>query len=111
MTYGFAGARSKVENIHPLEASEKKYVENQDRMEMAVLRNIQGLHAPLRLGMERKAVQSVGRLPFLPSSGLSLEVLRGEEDRIQLKDILYPLDVSERLAHPHAVMEHKLGIL
>lgn len=41
---------------------------------MAGLINVQGLHAPLRLAMERRAVQQVGRLPFLPSSNLHLQV-------------------------------------
>lgn len=41
---------------------------------MTVLRNTQGLHAPLRLAMERRAAKQIGRLPFLPSSNLQLDV-------------------------------------
>lgn len=36
-------------------------------MQMQMLRNREGLHAPLKLAMERKAFATVGRLPCLPS--------------------------------------------
>ena len=51
-------------------------------MNFSTLRNIQGLFAPLKLQMEFKAVQQVQRLPFLPSSNLSLDILRGNDETI-----------------------------
>ena len=51
--------------------------------EMQTLRSIQGIHAPLKILSERNAVQRAGgRLPFLPSSNLHLEVLTGDIERI-----------------------------
>lgn len=44
---------------------------------MLVLRNTQGLHAPLRMAMEIKAAEKVGRLPFLPSSNVMRDSLLG----------------------------------
>nr|XP_018915202.1 PREDICTED: proteasome maturation protein [Bemisia tabaci] len=111
MTDGLNSVRDNIGFCHPLEQTEKNYVANLDNMNMAMLKNTQGLHAPLRLAMELKAFENVGRLPFLPSSNLHREVLRGEDDRIDFTDILHPPEMSERMAMPHAVMEHKLGIL
>ena len=45
---------------------------------MKMLRNLQGLHAPLRLVMERKAVQNVGHLPCLHRHNVMLDALTGE---------------------------------
>ena len=38
--------------------------------------------------MEFKAGQQVKRLPFLPSSNLSLDILRGNDETIGFEDIL-----------------------
>lgn len=46
---------------------------------MAMLRKIQGLHAPLKLQMERKSVLKVGHLPFLPRHNLAYDVLTGKQ--------------------------------
>ncbi|XP_075234431.1 proteasome maturation protein [Lycorma delicatula] len=110
MTYGIAAATPK-HVFHPLEASERNYAKNQEKIQMTVLRNIQGLHAPLRIAMELKAFNNVGHLPFLPSSGISRDVLLGNDDRIEFSDFLNMPEFQERRAQPHACMEHKLGIL
>lgn len=51
-------------------------------MNMVLLRNAQGLHAPLRLAMELKAAEKVGRLPFLPSSNIMRDVILGRDEEI-----------------------------
>lgn len=51
-------------------------------MNMTMLRNTQGIHAPMRLAMELKAADKIGRLPFLPSSGLMRDVILGRDDEI-----------------------------
>ena len=50
---------------------------------MIMLRNTQGLHAPLRLAMELKSTEKIGRLPFLPSSNLMRDVILGRDDDIR----------------------------
>ena len=67
---------------HPLELSEKNYQLNQDKMNFSTLRNIQALFAPLKLQTEFKAGQQVKPLPFPPSSTLSLDILRGNDETI-----------------------------
>uniref|UniRef100_A0ACB8FGQ3 Uncharacterized protein n=1 Tax=Sphaerodactylus townsendi TaxID=933632 RepID=A0ACB8FGQ3_9SAUR len=84
---------------------------NEDKMNFSTLRNIQGLHAPLKLQMEFKAVKQVQRLPFLHSSNLSLEILNGNYDSIGFEDILNDPAQSEVMGDPHMMMEHKLGLL
>lgn len=49
---------------------------------MVLLRNSQGLHAPMRLAMELKATEKIGRLPFLPSSNMMKDVLLGKDEEI-----------------------------
>ena len=76
-----------------------------------MLRNIQGLHAPLRIMMELKCFDNVGRLPFQPSSNLSRDVILGRDDCIDFDDILNPPEVHENFVRPHIVMERNLGLL
>ncbi|XP_048350235.1 proteasome maturation protein [Sphaerodactylus townsendi] len=108
---GFTNAKSELFPVHPLELSEKNLSLNEDKMNFSTLRNIQGLHAPLKLQMEFKAVKQVQRLPFLHSSNLSLEILNGNYDSIGFEDILNDPAQSEVMGDPHMMMEHKLGLL
>uniref|UniRef100_A0A5F9CE39 Proteasome maturation protein n=1 Tax=Oryctolagus cuniculus TaxID=9986 RepID=A0A5F9CE39_RABIT len=85
---GFSCVKNELLPSHPLELSEKNFQLNQDKMNFSTLRNIQGLFAPLKLQMEFKAVQQVQRLPFLTSSNLSLDILRGNDETIGFEDIL-----------------------
>lgn len=80
-------------------------------MQMNVLRNTQGLHAPIKLAAELRATRAVGRLPFLESSGLSTATIKSSDDSIDFTDILNLPEQDERFFVPHIVMEHKLGIL
>lgn len=57
-------------------------------MNFAMLTKTQGIHAPMKLMMERQAAAQVTRLPFLPSSNLMLEVLEGRDEDIGVEDIL-----------------------
>lgn len=78
---------------------------------MNMLRDIQGIHAPLRIAMELKAFDNVGRLPFLPSSNLSRDVILGHDDSLDFCDIFNPPEVHENLTRPHIMMERKLNLL
>ncbi|XP_072849850.1 proteasome maturation protein isoform X1 [Pogona vitticeps] len=108
---GFGNVKSELFPVHPLELSEKNFPLNQDKINFSTLRNIQGLHAPLKLQMEFKAVKQVQRLPFLHSSNLSLDILKGNSDCIGFEDILNDPAQSEVMGDPHLMVEHKLGLL
>ncbi|KAM6181904.1 proteasome maturation protein [Erethizon dorsatum] len=108
---GFPCVKNELLPSHALELSEKNFQLNQDKMNFSTLRNIQGLFAPLKLQMEFKAVQQVQRLPFLSSSNLSLDILRGNDETIGFEDILNDPSQSELMGEPHLMVEYKLGLL
>ncbi|XP_076632885.1 proteasome maturation protein [Colletes latitarsis] len=111
MVSGLSGTRQSIGYSHPIEASEKNYQKNRDRMNMTLLRNTQGIHAPMRIAMELKATESIGRLPFLPSSNMMRDVLLGRDEEIGFEDVLNTPEFREQMGQPHAVMEKSLGIL
>ncbi|XP_011060102.1 PREDICTED: proteasome maturation protein [Acromyrmex echinatior] len=111
MVSGLSSVRQSVGYIHPLEASERNYQKNQDRMNMILLRNTQGLHAPLRIAMELKATENIGRLPFLSSSNVMRDVLLGKDQNIGFEDVFNTSEFREQMGQPHAIVENHLGIL
>ncbi|XP_033332276.1 proteasome maturation protein [Megalopta genalis] len=111
MISGLSGAKQSIGFSHPLEATEKNAQKNRESMNMVLLRNIQGIHAPIRIAMELKATEQIGRLPFLPSSNLMRDVLLGRDEDIGFEDILNTPEFKEQMGQPHAVVEKSLGIL
>ncbi|KZC08156.1 Proteasome maturation protein [Dufourea novaeangliae] len=111
MVSGLSATRQSIGVSHPLEASEKNFIKNHDCMNMVMLRNIQGIHAPMRIAMELKATEKIGRLPFLPSSNVMRDVLLGRDEDIGFEDILNTPEFREQMGEPHAVIEKSLGIL
>uniref|UniRef100_A0A669BU37 Proteasome maturation protein n=1 Tax=Oreochromis niloticus TaxID=8128 RepID=A0A669BU37_ORENI len=85
---GFTSVKNELLPSHPLELSEKNFQLNQDKMNFSTLRNIQGLHAPLKLQMEYRAARQIQRLPFLQSSNLALDTLRNSDESIGFEDVL-----------------------
>nr|XP_034341726.1 proteasome maturation protein-like [Arvicanthis niloticus] len=108
---GFSCVRHELLPSHPLELSEKKIQCNQDKMYFFTPRSIQVLFAPLKLQMEFKAVWQLQQLPFLPSSNLSLDILRGNKETIGFEDILNDLPQSELIGEPHMIADYNLGLL
>uniref|UniRef100_A0A803SXM8 Proteasome maturation protein n=1 Tax=Anolis carolinensis TaxID=28377 RepID=A0A803SXM8_ANOCA len=80
-------------------------------MKFSFLRNIKGLHAPLKLQMEFKAVKQAQHLPFLHSFHLSLDILKGNYDGIGFEDILNDPEQNEIMGESHLMAERKLGLL
>ena len=111
MVSGLSGTRQSIGYSHSLEASDRNYQRNRDRMNMVLLRNTQGLHAPMRIAMELKAAGKIGRLPFLQSSCMMKDVLLGRDEEIGFEDILNTSEFREQMGQPHAVMEKSFGIL
>uniref|UniRef100_A0A8B9EWC7 Proteasome maturation protein n=1 Tax=Amazona collaria TaxID=241587 RepID=A0A8B9EWC7_9PSIT len=111
---GFTSVKSELLPSHPLELIEKNFQLNQDKTNFATLRNIQGLHAPLKLQMEFRAVKQVQRLPFLHSSNLALDTLRGNDGSISFEDILngkyIVLNVMETFTVPKFYLQSSLPL-
>jgi len=84
----FSSIKQTVVGKHPLEALERTHNQRIDNRNFMMLRSIQGIHAPLRLIAERRAAKQIGRLPFLTSSNVMLEVLDGRDETIGVEDFL-----------------------
>lgn len=80
-------------------------------MNMTVLRNTQGLHAPMRIAMELKAAKHIGHLPFLPSQNLMLDVLTGRDMTVMPEDIYGTAEFREAMGQPHAMTEKSFGLV
>lgn len=107
---GFQQKKNDISINHPLEFTEKQYSANLEKMDFTVLRNAQGLHAPMRLKMERQIAGQIQRLPGLHSSNLMSDILTGRSDVIDFTDILNdPMD-AEMIGNPHMLMERRLGL-
>ncbi|XP_045471280.1 proteasome maturation protein [Harmonia axyridis] len=111
MLNGLANTQACVDVPHPLMLSEANYSKHRNNLDMTILRNTQGLHAPLRIGMEIKAAKKVGRLPFLTSSNIMFNTLKGRDIDIGPEDIFNQPEFSEVMGQPHAMVERSLGLL
>lgn len=80
-------------------------------MNMTILRNTQGLHAPLRISMELNSAKKIGRLPFLSSSNIMQDVLTGRDLEIGPEDIFNTPDFIEYGGQPHCVIEKSSKLL
>lgn len=80
-------------------------------MHMRVAKETQGLHAPLRLLMERQAAAQVTRLPFLPSSGLMRDVLDGRDEDLGPECIFNDPSQPEVMGTPLLVMQRNLKLM
>lgn len=88
-----------------------QYKTSRNQLKMVMLRNTQGLHAPLRIAMETRAASKIGHLPFLPSSNVMMDALTGRDLDIGPEDIFNTSEFREVAGQPHAVVERSLGLL
>ena len=86
-------------------------MERTQLLQLQVLKETQGIHAPLRLMMEREAASRVSRLPFLPSSGLMLDVLTGRDEDLGPETLFNSGSEAEAVGSPFLVMQRSLGLL
>lgn len=96
--------------VHPLKLSEESYRNTGLERDLAMLSRYEGTAAPMRIMMEMKAFQQVGRLPFLPSSRVHLDVITGRDELIDFSDFLGNEEFAEKLYQPHAVVEKQLKL-
>lgn len=103
---------------HPLELQQSEYLRSRERMEFRRAASLYGLHAPLRLKMERELTAMSQRLPGLPSSLWGLQTLMRLDEEISVEDYLnveHPEgNEEERTAAPglgvHELIERRMNI-
>merc|ERR1711980_38186 len=82
----------KKENIlsseHPLQSALEKHATKQQELELGMLKKLQGIHAPLRLHMEKMAVKDIGHLPCLHRHNALLDALTGNDMTMEFEDFL-----------------------
>ncbi|XP_033742929.1 proteasome maturation protein-like [Pecten maximus] len=111
MTHGLDKNEAISKPVHELELSEKQWNENKMKMDFAMLRKTEGIHAPLKLQMEFGVAKRNLRLPGLHSSGLMMDILTGRDEMIDFDDILNNPYESETIVDHHGLMEKRLNIL
>eukprot|EP00093_Oithona_nana_P008375 08375.XXX_306364_306747_1 [CDS] Oithona nana genome sequencing. len=98
--------------IHPIQMSERHYHKNQEKALAENMRKVQGLHAPLKMMYEKKAVSRVGHFPCISNrSNFQLDILEGNDDIISFNDVLGRPEDYEGMAHPHDVIDKSLAPL
>ncbi|KAG5446087.1 hypothetical protein CSKR_103835 [Clonorchis sinensis] len=99
-----------VDYPHPVAEAIAKGIDEEQRMKS--LAATEGLHAPLRLAMEKRIMKRIQpRLPGLHSHHPLAAQLDGTLDDIDVVDFLNPPEDAEVVGIPHLLMERRLGIL
>ncbi|KAI8907722.1 hypothetical protein PhCBS80983_g02874 [Powellomyces hirtus] len=107
---GLKSVSSELMPRHPVENIESQWKQTQEQLRMKMHRQTFGIHAPLRLQMEKALVNQVRRIPVLPTRNLGLEILEGRDQTIDYEDFLGDPYMSTAMMDPHAAMEHALGM-
>nr|CAG4642937.1 EOG090X0J8E [Evadne anonyx] len=105
----------KKENIlsseHPLQSALQKHAAKKQELEVSMLNKLQGMHAPLRLHMEKMAVKDIGHLPCLHRHNALLDALTGNDETMEFEDFLNTSRDAEVMGVPHMMIEKQLGML
>ncbi|KAI8144722.1 proteasome maturation factor UMP1-domain-containing protein [Fennellomyces sp. T-0311] len=108
--YGTRSIKTEVLPGHPLEQRLENWHESQWELKLNMARQAHGMHAPIRMMMERDIVSQHQRLPVLPSSNVHLDILMGRDETIDFEDFLNDPAMSTDMLDVHAAMEHKLKL-
>lgn len=102
ISQGLGRQIDKMQPIHPIEMSERNFDKNQENAWATHLKKVQGLHAPLKLKMERKAVEHAGHFPCISTrSNLLMDVLKGNDGSVSFDDVFGQPEHYEGMAQPH----------
>ncbi|KAL0950476.1 hypothetical protein HGRIS_007288 [Hohenbuehelia grisea] len=104
LQYGPRSLAAEVNTQSDLKGRLESWDETQDNLKLNMLRNTQGLHAPMRLLMERKIN---AHMTALPQSNLQLDILMGRDETIEPVDVFDTIDTRQSLSI-HTDMEKKL---
>ncbi|KNC81652.1 hypothetical protein SARC_06039 [Sphaeroforma arctica JP610] len=106
---GQGHALSHADNAHPVELMQKQTKVSQKQLRLQMLRDVQGLHAPMRLTTERALISKpLHHMPCITTSNIALETFDNTDEFIDYTDYLNdPRDAPE-MGDPHIMMEYKL---
>ncbi|KXS12505.1 hypothetical protein M427DRAFT_59448, partial [Gonapodya prolifera JEL478] len=74
---------------HPVEGRVgESWAATKTNLKYNMYRTMYGVHAPIRLQMERALVSQPRRLPVLPTSNFALDILEGRDETLEFEDFL-----------------------
>ncbi|KAF9014750.1 proteasome maturation factor UMP1 [Hymenopellis radicata] len=109
LQYGPRTIATEIKTESGLKGRLESWEETQDNLKLTMQRNVYGMHAPMRLLMERKIVSANPHMPALPQSNLHLDILMGRDETIEPGDIFGGLENGGSL-NIHRDMEKKRNI-
>ncbi|EJU03192.1 proteasome maturation factor UMP1 [Dacryopinax primogenitus] len=109
MRYGMRSLAAEIKQVAPLQGRLENWEETQDNLKLNMQRNLYGLHAPVRLLMERRAVSQTPHMPALPRSNVHLDILMGRDEVLDPAEIMDGAEGAEAM-DIHGEMEKKLKL-
>ncbi|SJL05303.1 uncharacterized protein ARMOST_08669 [Armillaria ostoyae] len=106
LQYGPRTIAAEVKTEGGLKGRLESWEETQDNLKLTMQRNVYGLHAPMRLLMERRIVADSPHMPALPQSNLHLDILMGRDETIAPADVFGGMETGSSL-DIHRDMEKK----
>ncbi|KAG0019530.1 hypothetical protein BGZ80_005661 [Entomortierella chlamydospora] len=111
MRFGMKQIASEITMKHPLENRLTEWEDTQEELKMNLARNLYGMHAPIKMAMERSLVIKARGPSMLPHrSNLGLDILMGKDETIDFEDFLNVPEMSTDFVDPHTVMERQIGL-
>lgn len=102
-------AQSKITPSHPVEIIERKTPGEEWNLKMRQLEAVYGKHAVFRRRMDASLLRRFQRLPGLHSEFSGLNTLLGNDEKLNLSDVLdVPSHRPERSVNTRLVMESRL---
>ncbi|KAJ7456434.1 proteasome maturation factor UMP1 [Mycena latifolia] len=107
LQYGPRSIAAEIKTEGGLKERLENWEETQDNLKLTFQRNVFGMHAPMRLLMERKIVSASPHMPAMPQSNLHLDILMGCDETIEPVDIFGGMETMPP-QNIHQEMEKKL---
>jgi proteasome maturation protein len=100
--------------INPVEQIQKNHLLNSEKEKLRRASAVYGIHAPMRMLMERNILSQHRRLPGLRSNMVGLSEVMGIDDDIEPEDMFYQQDecpvIRSGVSDLHSMMEERLGM-
>ncbi|KAJ3758574.1 proteasome maturation factor UMP1-domain-containing protein [Lentinula raphanica] len=109
LRYGPRTIATEVKREGTLKDRLQNWEETQDNLKLTMMRNTHGLHAPMRILMERKIVGVNPHMSLLPQTNLQLDILMGRDESIEPVDVFAgplngpPLDIRHDMEKKYRI--------
>ncbi|THH00334.1 hypothetical protein EW026_g2167 [Hermanssonia centrifuga] len=108
LTYGPRSLAAEVKKSSSVKDRLENWEATQDNLKLNLQRNAYGLHAPVRMLMERQIVGHNPHMPAFRTSNIHLDILMGRDETLECADFMMPASELSQPLDIHAEMERKL---